>query len=229
MAELGTIEKDACSHFGKHDKKLFQGYSILENFINKIEFKTVLDVGAGECLQSKYFEQNNKLVSTCDFPNIDGAHCTSKIKYDYPGNFLDLDFAGKQFDFVFSSHALEHQRNAGKFIDKMISVTKEGGYLCIVVPIRKPFITGGHMSIWNSGLLLYNIVASGVDCSKSYIHQLDYDICVVVQLKKVNVNNLNLTYDRGDVDLLKKYFPFNLKEPFNGDVMYHNTLFEENK
>jgi SAM-dependent methyltransferase len=229
MAELGTIEKDACSHFGKHSKQKFNGYNILNSIVDKISFKTVLDVGSGECLQSNYFKSKEKEVYTCDFESIDGAHCKSEIEYDFLGNFLDIDFESKKFDFVLASHVLEHQRNPGLFIEKLKSVTKVGGYLCIIVPIRKPFITGGHVSLWNPGLLLYNLVSSGIDCSESYVHQRDYDICVVVRLKTFDLSEIKLTYDRGDVDLLSEYFPFDVKEPFNGDIMYHNTLFTEEK
>jgi hypothetical protein len=83
--------------------------------------------------------------------------------------------------------------------------------------------------LWNPGLLLYNLVSSGIDCSESYVHQRDYDICVVVRLKTFDLSEIKLTYDRGDVDLLSEYFPFDVKEPFNGDIMYHNTLFTEEK
>ena len=42
-----------------------------------------------------------------------------------------------------------------------------------------------------------------------------------------DLNGLNLTYDRGDIDILSDYFPFEIEEPFNGDIMYNNTLFQE--
>ena len=48
MAELGTIEKDASSYFGRHDKKKFHAQTILEGVVKNISFKTVLDIGAGE-------------------------------------------------------------------------------------------------------------------------------------------------------------------------------------
>lgn len=224
MAELGTIEKDACSYFGKHDSKPFDGYEIIKYAIKNLNFKTVLDVGAGRCLQTKFLKEKGKKVYTCDFENIDGAHCSSNIKYDYSGDFLDINFNNEKFDFVFSSHVLEHQRNVGMFLDKMASLVSENGFICIVLPIRKPFVTGGHLSIWNPGILLYNLVMAGVDCSECCIIQKDYDIGLVVKFKKFDINKHSLTYDRGDVDLLSKYFPFELKEPFNGDIMNLNTI-----
>lgn len=219
MASLGTIEKDACSHYGKHNSKPFQGFEILEYAVSNLSFTSVLDIGAGEGLQSSYLASHDKDVYKCDFDNIDGVHCSdSKNDYEYKGDFVDINF-DKKFDFVLASHVLEHQRNVGKFIDKMIDVAKPNGYICIVVPIRKPFITGGHLTIWNPGLLLYNLVAAGLDCSECYLRQIDYDIGVLIRVNRYNKNNHKLTYDRGDIDLLSRYFPMPLTEPFNGDIM----------
>lgn len=229
MAELGTIEKDASSHFGRHDKKKFHAQAILESAVKNISFKTVLDIGAGECIQADYFKSIGKEVKTCDLAGISGAHCNNQVEYDFQGRFIEIDFKEEKFDFVFSSHTLEHQRNVGLFIDKMLSLVSESGYICVVVPIRKPFVTGGHLTLWNPGILLYNLVAAGIDCSESYVHQLDYDICVIVKVKRFDLKKMQLTYDRGDINLLSDYFPFDVEEPFNGDIMYNNTLFQECK
>ena len=166
------------------------------------------------------------MVETCDL-DLQAAHCDSDLPYNFTGLFLDVDFKGRKYDFTLASHTLEHQRNIGLFIDKMISLTSDDGLICIIVPTRKPFITGGHFTIWNPGLLLYNLVAAGLDCSKAYVMQRDYDIFVTVRKKMFDLGDIGLTYDRGDVDLLQEYFPFELKEPFNGDIMHCNTLFDE--
>lgn len=227
MASLGTIEADACSYYGRHDDKSFNGEFSIQKIVQNLNFKTVLDVGSGEGLQKRFFESLGKKVSTCDYGFEKAAHCNHKSNaYDYVGNFINIDIDQK-FDFVFSSHVLEHQRNVALFLEKKIDCCKPSGYICTVVPIRKPFITGGHCSIWNPGLLLYNFVLSGIDCSESYLEQRDYDICLVVPNKKFDIKSHHLTYDRGDVDKLMKYFPFDLTEPFNGDIMKINTLWRE--
>ena len=229
MAILGTIESDACSYFGRHDSKFFNGEKLLKEIINKISFNNILDIGSGEGKQKQFFESAGKKVITCDFDLNSAPHCNNKInQYDYVGDFINLNF-DKKFDFVFSSHVLEHQRNVGSFIDKKIEVTKENGYICTIVPIRKPFITGGHPTMWNGGLLLYNFVLAGIDCSECYLEQNDYDICLVVKNKKFNIKEINLTYDRGDIDKLMPYFPFEKIEPFNGDIMKINTLWSEDE
>lgn len=224
MASLGTIEADACSHYGKHSSKLFNGEYSIKKISENLKFDTVLDIGSGEGIQKRFFEDLGKRVSTCDYGFVDAAHCDSiKNNYDYIGNFIDVEI-NKKFDFVFSSHVLEHQRNVGIFLEKKIHCCEPNGYICTIVPIRKPFITGGHCTLWNPGLLLYNFVLCGIDCSECYLEQRDYDICLVIKNKKFDIKSHDLTFDRGDVDKLSQYFPFELTEPFNGDIMYINTL-----
>lgn len=226
IATLGTIESDACSYYGRHDEKRFNGFQSLSKIVDNLDFNTVLDIGSGEGLQKSFLQSKDKMVKTCDYSFEKAAHCDIKNNYDYKGDFLQLEI-NEKFDFVFSSHVLEHQRNVGLFLDKKINCCKEDGFICTIVPIRKPFITGGHCTIWNPGLLLYNLVLCGLDCSECYLEQIDYDICLVVRNKKFNIDSVNLTHDRGDIDLLMPYFPFDEIEPFNGDIMKINTLWSE--
>ena len=48
------------------------------------------------------------------------------------------------------------------FLKKVHSLLNEGGYLAIIVPPRKPFIVGGHVTIWNAGLVLYNLILASL-------------------------------------------------------------------
>ena len=79
------------------------------------------------------------------------------------------------------------------------------------------------MSIWNAGLLLYNLILAGFDCSDAAVATYHYNISVVV--KKKTIEQLpELHYDNGDIDLLKPYFPkgLDIKEGFNGIILRHN-------
>lgn len=63
---------------------------------------------------------------------------------------------------------------------------KEGGYLSIIVPTRKPLIVGGHVTIWNAWLVLYNLILAGFDCSKYCdILQYDYNIGIIIKKKTI--------------------------------------------
>ena len=120
---------------------------------------------------------------------------------------------------------MEHQLNVGLFLNKIKSLLKEGGYLGIVVPPRKPFVVGGHVTLWNAGLVLYNLVLAGFDCSEEcYIKQYDYNIGIIIKKKTIIDMLKNLSMDKGDIELLSKYFPLEVKHNFNGDIMEFNFL-----
>ena len=127
------------------------------------------------------------------------------------------------YDAVWCAHVLEHQLNPNLFLKKIHSIIKENGYLCIIVPPRKPIIVGGHVSIWNAGLLLYHLVHAGFDCSHPTIYQYDYNICIIIKKKTIILPKIH--YDIGDIIKLKKYLPDYLPtatDSFNGDILKLN-------
>ena len=218
-ASLGTIEKDASGFFGLHNPEPFRGKKIIDKLLS-LEFETVIDIGAGHKKQASYLQSYGKDVKTCGYITDD----FNNLKYDYNGDFNSLDFKGKKFDVSLSSHILEHQLNVNSYLRKVSDITKDDGYIVVVVPPRKPFIIGGHVSIWNAGLVLYNLVLAGVDCSKEcYIKQYDYNIGVIVKNHRFDINSVGIEYNGGDIDkYLSRYFPFKAHDGFNGDIMEHN-------
>ena len=98
----------------------------------------------------------------------------------------------------------------------MFKGVNEGGYLAIIVPPRKPFIVGGNITLWNAGLVLYNLVLAGFDCSEYCdILQYDYNIGIIIKKKSINQLPNDLSMDKGDIEKLSKYFPFDSKHNFN--------------
>ena len=75
----------------------------------------------------------------------------------------------------FGVFILEHQLNVNLFLEKIKNLLVSDGILAIVVPIRKPNIVGGHLTLWNLGLLLYNLVIAGFDCSEASCITYDYN------------------------------------------------------
>jgi len=222
-ATLGTIEADASGYFGKHNTEEFRGKLILDKLIDVCSFKSFLDVGAGELKHTNYVKSFGKDVYTCDKGLKDGKHSYSG-NYDFVGEFNDFEF-NRKFDVVFCSHILEHQLNPNLFLKKVLSTTEEDGYIVIIVPPRKPFVTGGHYSIWNAGLVIYNLIMAGNDCSDVMVKQYDYNIGVIAKKKSINIDTINLTHDQHDIErFLTKYFPskLNITEPFNGDIIEYN-------
>lgn len=224
-ADLGTVEKDSCGMFGKFEKEDFRGSKIFDLFIKK-DFKSILDVGAGKLEATEKFIQNEKEVYICDFD--DGLYYKNttcdkeKIKKLYLGDFLTITFH-ETYDAVWCAHVLEHQLNPNIFLKKVHSIIKEDGYLCIIVPPRKPIIVGGHVSIWNAGLLMYHLIHAGFDCSNASIFQYDYNIGIIIKKKSIDLPKLH--YDIGDIKKLKAYFPKELStetDSFNGDILRLN-------
>ena len=84
-----------------------------------------------------------------------------------------------------------------------------------------PFVVGGHLTCWNAGLLLYNLVINGLDCKNASILSYDYNISVIVRNKLRE--NVNLTFDSGDINKLIEYFPKCIKkEGFPGEILKWN-------
>ena len=165
---------------------------------------TVLDIGSGKGKHAKLFRKHGLEVTTIDLQKAD-------VQADY------MDWRSPEpFDCIWASHVLEHQRNPGLFLEKCRWDLKKDGILAITVPPRKDEIVGGHVTLWNAGLLLYNLVLAGFDCSKSSVLTEGYNVSVVVRKSPIKLPVL--TCDHGDIDRLSEFFPIPLKEGFNGHI-----------
>jgi SAM-dependent methyltransferase len=162
------------------------------------------------------FAEQGKKVSAVDLGRSDyfkeHAESVEFIECDY----TQADIP-RQFDLVWASHVLEHQPNAQLFLKKLIANCREGGVLAITVPPLKYEIVGGHVSLWNAGLLLYHLVLAGIDCREARVLQYLYNISVIVTKRTIAEMPL-LTFDKGDIHLLNAYFPQGLDEPFDGNI-----------
>lgn len=199
----------------------------LQKLIEDHDFNSVLDIGAGAMSHAEVFLRNGKDVTAVDF----GAsiyyrertpHNNSAIK-TIVGDFNKTSIEDL-YDCIWASHVLEHQPNAHDFLKKALSCLKEDGIIAITVPPMKHEIVGGHVSLWNAGLLLYHLVLCGVDCSEASILSYGYNISVIVR-KRAIPENLNLEHDCGDIRRLRKFLPTGLRyysnekdDPFNGNI-----------
>ena len=224
-AKLGTIEKDASGHCGKFSKEKFRGEKIFDLLKNK-RFNTILDVGAGKLEVVEELLKLGKVVDICEFEDSWYLSNTTfdidKIRKVYLGDINTIKIT-ETYDAIWAAHILEHQLNPNIFLKKIHSLLNEGGHLSIVVPPRKPFIVGGHVNMWNGGLLLYHLILAGFDCSEAQLIQYDYNIGIVVKKKTISPFP-KINHDLGDLDILKNYFPIEICEGFNGDIMKINIL-----
>ena len=171
---------------------------------------TILDIGGSKAReQAKFFELHNHVVKVNDFFS----------NSDYIGNFMDISFEEK-FDAIWCSHCLEHQLNVNNFLVKINDISKDNALIAITVPPLKHKIVGGHVNLWNAGLVLYNLVMANFDCSKAIIKTYGYNISVIIRKKYIELPNL--IYDKGDLHTLRRYFPRALNADklgqFNGDI-----------
>ena len=183
-------------------KKLVKDYS----------FNTLLDIGSGpKSAAYSLFTDNGKTVTRQDI-NPD-------YQPDLLGDFNNLA-TDKLYDCVWCSHVLEHQLNVNHFLTKIFHTLKDGGVLAITVPPRKDEIVGGHVNLWNAGLLLYNLILAGFDCKNAAVKSYGYNISVIVEKKTAILPNLN--YDTGDINALNEFFPLGVFEGFDGNIQEKN-------
>jgi SAM-dependent methyltransferase len=158
--------------------------------------------------------EKNKKVVTID---LDTGY---KIKPDIIDDYNSYQFTDK-FDLIWCSHVLEHQLNVNFFLRKIWHDLKPGGIYAITVPPMKSQVVGGHVTVWNAGLLLYNLVLAGFDCSKCHVKKYGYNISVVGRKKKAKLPK-GLKMDQGDIEKLAEFFPLPVQQDFNGDIQKLN-------
>jgi SAM-dependent methyltransferase len=139
------------------------------------DFESVLDVGSHEGHSARIFRFLGKRVTTTE---ILGCY-----EADYRGDYLDIEFP-EQFDAIWASHILEHQRNTGLFLDKVFRDLKDGGVLAVTVPTSNPGgLEFGHVNLYTPALLIYQLVSAGFDCSKASV--ASYNAMTTVIVRKV--------------------------------------------
>lgn len=177
------------------------------------EFDTVLDIGCGKGQHHTNFTNAGKQCTPTDWV----GHFPGVVVGDFNKlNFMEL------FDVTWAAHVLEHQLNVHQFLDKMIALTKDNGWLVITVPPMKHDIVGGHVTLWNCGLLLYNLTMAGIDCRDIKLKQYGYNCTAIVQKKQFVVPWKQLTMGNGDIETLKNWMPDFAKQGFNGDIKEWN-------
>ncbi len=189
----------------------------LDKLLAAYHFDSVLDVGCGTGRHSRLFQQAGKRVTAIDiYPALEDA-----VKADY----MRHEFA-TPFDCVWVSHVLEHQLNVNQFLTKVFRDLKEGGILALTIPPLKHEIVGGHVTLWNAGLLLYNLILAGFDCSQAAIKCYGYNISVIMPKTSARIPWDQLKYDTGDIETLAPFFPkvagMQWAQSFNGRIKQFN-------
>lgn len=194
----------------------------LQYLVTNYDFESILDIGSGEGLHSDVLLEVGKKVTSIDFGNSIYFNKRSTTHDTIIDNYYEHNFE-KKFDAIWASHVLEHQPNPNFFLKKIFRDLKENGVLALTVPPLKHDIVGGHVTLWNAGLLMYQLILAGFNCRDISIKSYGYNISVV--LNKVSIESYpELSYDSGDILKLADYFPEGINEPFEGRIKELNWL-----
>lgn len=210
-----AVDQKALSAIKPRFRKMSHSGLLIQTLMDKHEFETVLDVGSGAGEQARMLRTAGKVVTELDYGESDYFSKRAGDKSVIIGDFLTVDIP-EQYDCVIASHVLEHQLNVHAFLRKAHACTKEGGVFGLSVPPLKHAIVGGHVSLWNAGLVLYNLVLAGFDCREAWVRQYGYNISVIV--KKRTVEPTGLVFDSGDIDTISEFLPEGFSEGFDGDI-----------
>jgi len=190
------------------------GCEALDRLLEYEDIKTVLDIGSGEGDAAQIMRDEGRDVTTISY----------KPPADYVGDFKSYTTV-KAYDALWVSHVLEHQLDVNLFLTKCFNLLKDDGILAITVPPAKTDIVGGHVSIWNTGLLIYNLIMAGFDCSEArvsgcytHIHGVQpYNLSVIVRKKRADLPD-HLERDDGDIGKLQQFFPVPIAHGFDGNL-----------
>jgi len=199
----------------------------IEQLVANEDFRSVLDIGCGSGEHSAYFLAHGKNVTAVDLGGSPYfAQRDSGIQV-VVGDFNSMQFS-EEFDCVWASHVLEHQPDVHQFLAKVHQTLREAGVLGVTVPPHKDEIVGGHLSLWNAGLLLYHLVIAGFDCREARVLKYGYNISVIVRKRTIQLPP-DLAYDAGDIRKLRPYLPASLTfrsyefdDAFDGDILTLN-------
>ena len=176
----------------------------LKYLTDHYDFDTVIDVGSGTGRHAKVFENLGKAVTRLDYGVADtfakGGETSDVILTDIIAYNPD-----RTWDCVWASHIMEHQQNVGLFIDKLFELTHEGGIVGITVPPVKQRLAGGHLTMWNQGLMLYNCCVAGFDMRNAEVFRYGGNITMLVRKKSITLPDLG--YCKGDIEMLQPFLP----------------------
>ena len=98
-----------------------------------ISVDKMLDFGAGMCGAAIVFKSEKFCNDITILDPSSQANAIAGI-LDIRQSFSFEDVKDSQFDFLYSSHSLEHVQNLRETLERFRAVIKIGGYLCIEVP-----------------------------------------------------------------------------------------------
>jgi len=190
-----------------------RGSQALTRLLAYDDVHRVLDVGSGVGEHARIMRAAGRHVTT--------------ISLDPPADFVEDYCQGRStragdYDAIWASHVLEHQPNVGRFLRLCFRDLRDDGVLAVTVPPAKHGIVGGHLTTWNAGLLVYNLIIAGFDCREARVSEVyssgpgypPYNISVIVRKRAADLPLLRM--DAGDIQRLAAFFPVPIAQGFDG-------------
>ncbi len=183
---------------------LFNGADAFEWFLKDVvPGGRVLDIGCGgnikPMLQTPRLRDAGFKVDALDMRSRRATiHC----------RFEDYACEAERYDGIWASHMLEHMENVGEFLLKCRLICKPGGVFAVTVPpISNNFgrLVPGHLTLWNPGLLCYNLILAGWNLSSARMGTKGKDISIVT--RRFDAELPDLASCRGDIEKLARFFP----------------------
>ncbi len=166
----------------------------------------LLDVGGN--ISSKHFLDFNIDLTILDLKQVNHPEIRS----------IQAEFCSWQpdavFDAIWCSHTLEHVKNVGEFIRKMLEVTTDDAVLAVVVPPYKDLLVGGHINLFTPGTLCYNLVLAKQNLQNAVVIKHLNNIAVF--WNRFDWPLPPLKYDKGDLEMLDSMFPKHVYQDING-------------
>lgn len=188
-----------------------RGSQALERLLTCGDVDTVLDIGSGHGDHARIMRSAGKRVVTISLEE----------PADFVGDYCGMEFP-VGFDAIWASHVIEHQPNVNVFLKKCFADLRPGGVFAITVPPAKDAVVGGHLTTWNAGILLYNLIVAGFDCRDARVSSnyssgpefSPYNISVIVRKRSAKLPELRC--DSGDIERLAQFFPLPVCQGFDG-------------
>lgn len=158
--------------------------------------KRVLDIGAGDGEHTRAMRK----------AGIDAASVSHTPPADIVGDYVLQVQCLEKVEGLWACHVLEHQTDPGAFLRKMVSDCADNGLIAITVPWGRSDLVGGHVMNWSEGLLIYNMILAGLDCSKARVGIYAHQCSVLV--RKVLRPQVPINMARGDIETLALFFPW---------------------
>ncbi|MBU5688573.1 MAG: class I SAM-dependent methyltransferase [Candidatus Aenigmarchaeota archaeon] len=177
---------------------------IIKKYRKKIKNKLILDVGCGYGIFSKNISYFAKSVDAID---IDNKILKNSIKRKNI-NYFNIDIneynTKNKYDFITCFHVIEHIKDDKFAFKKMVSLTKDNGYIFISTPHKKS-IMSHNFNIKNT---LKKFKFSELLKEKPHEHErAGYDVEDFIKLSEdMPVEILEVFYDKEPIILYEIYF-----------------------